>query len=66
MSPWVSALIVTAVLAIGGGYETLALRLRRRWLPSITEFTARSPHRAILIGGPLFAIFGFILGRGGP
>lgn len=66
MSPWQSALIFTVAMAVGGGYETLALWLRRRWLPSITAFTSRSPHRAILIGAPLFAIFGYVLGRGGP
>lgn len=65
MHGWLVAAAFTALLCVGGVYETFALRFRRPWLPSITDFTSEHPHFAIIVGGALFMLFGYALGRGG-
>ncbi len=59
---WIVAAVFTVGLLIGGIYETLALKFHRL---TITEWTSRNPHAAILVFMGLGAAFGYALGVGG-
>jgi hypothetical protein len=59
---WLIAAVLTLGVVIGGIYETVALRFHRL---TITEWTSRNPHAAILVFTGLGLAFGYALGIGG-